>query len=393
MIFSNTLFLYSGIYYSIVSDDREVLRYGHYVTLNKYAIVPTACFIMLGFLLIIMAMWSLRSYTDPMMGHETYNLMRTIMSLVTIIFSLEAMRCRCISEGMLLLMAGLSSLIFSISEVSFGSTALSITYIFFSAGFLSSGYVFYKRKQMIITVGTLIFSSSILLPVFFSDQYDLITGVGFMVSGLVFLINGCYDTIRIGSGKELNRYVGYKDVCSKEEYAQMLVSTAGILSFATLSLVLGYYVLDTSGHSTSLYVVKFLLSIVVIMFGIYALGNGIVAEGLMMFILALSTLSGSVLSLMHIESPASLDMILSMVYIALSIGFFIKREILLFMTCVLIFIVLFMESFTHQAEMFEVAITILKVISAYIAIAALLFFETGKEVLPRNIRLRYREGA
>ncbi len=374
-------------------NDPGVLRYGHYVTLNRYAIVPTACFIMLGFLLLIMAVWSLRSYIDPMMGQETYNLIRTIMSLITIIFAVEAMRCRCISEGMLLMMAGLSSLIFSVSEANFGITALSITYIFFSAGFLSSGYVFYKRKQRMITFGTIIFSIATLLPLFLSNYYEIITGVGFMASGLIFILIGCYDTIKIGGGKEPLRYIGYKDVCSKEEYAHMLTSTAGILSFATLSLVLGYYVLGTSEHSTSLYVVKFLLSIVVVSFGVYALNRGIVAEGLMMFVLALSTLSVSILSLMHIEGPVSLDLILSMVYIVLTIEFFIKREGLLCITCLMIFLVLFMESFTHHAALLEVVITILKAVSAYSAIAALLFYETGKEVLPMNMHLRNKKRA
>lgn len=376
-----------------MTDHHGVLKYDHYVKLNRYAIVPTACFIMLGFLLVIMATWSLRSYIDPMMGQDTYNLIRTIMSLVTIIFAIEAMRCRCISEGILLLMAGLSSLIFSISEANFETAGLGITYIFFSAGFLSSGYVFYKRKQFIITSGTTVFSIATILPLFMSGHYDLITGVGFMVAGLIFIVNGCYDTVKIGWGKELKRYIGYKDLCNKKEYAHMLVSTAGILSFATLSMVLGYHVLDTSEHSTSLYVVKLLLSVVVVTFGIYALGHGIVAEGLMMFVLALSTFSAAVLSLAHIEFPASLNMILSIVYVALTIEFFMKKDGLLCMTCFLIFLVLFLESFTHQAASLELAITVLKAVSAYSAIAALLFFETGKEVLPRNIHLREKREA
>ncbi|MCK9323714.1 MAG: hypothetical protein M0P07_07185, partial [Candidatus Methanomethylophilaceae archaeon] len=116
-------------------------------------------------------------------------------------------------------------------------------------------------------------------------------------------------------------------------------------------------------------------------------------EGLMMFVLAISTFSAAILSLMHLEYPASLNMILSVVYIALTIEFFMKRDVLLFMTCLLIFLVFFLESFTEQAESLEVAITILKIVSAYSAIAALLFFETGKDVLPRNLHLSKKEVA
>lgn len=376
-----------------VPGGQSILRYDHYVKLNRYAIVPTACFIMLGSLLLIVAMWSLRSYIDPMMGQDTYNLMRTIMSLMIILFAIEAMRCRCISEGMLLLMAGLSSLIFSISESNFETSGFGITYLFFSAGFLSSGYVFYKRKQFFITLGTIVFSIATLLPIFMPDHYIIITGTGFMIAGLIFVLNGCYDTVKIGWGKEPKRYIGYKDLCSEDEYAHMLVSTAGILSFATLSLVLGYHVLDTGEHNVSLYIVKLLLSAVVISFGVYALSRGIIGEGLMMFVLAISTFSAAILSLMHLEYPASLNMILSVVYIALTMEFFMKRDVLLFMTCLLIFLVFFLESFTEQAESLEVAITILKIVSAYSAIAALLFFETGKDVLPRNLHLSKKEVA
>jgi hypothetical protein len=314
-----------------VDRNINILEYAHYSKLDINSTIPTVATILLGILTIIVGFYPLNQYFDfVILDSSTYAFTRLVFAVIVLIFSFIALYKRTITEGILLLLSGVSSLIFVLSEISLGIAGFSITYLFFTIAFLICAGIFLSRHQYLSGTASLIMSASIIIAVFVPDDiYDMVFGTGMMVSGSIFLTSGIKNLFTAGLDIDPKYRNCPIDGCSDGEYPHILVSTADILSFAMLSLVLGYYVLDTTGQSQQLYIVKILLSTIVMFFGVYAMGKGILDEGLMMFTVALSTFIFAVTHLLHVGGPIQFDLIMSFIMLAIAIEFAYKKDILM----------------------------------------------------------------
>lgn len=357
--------------------------YRHYVKSNLSSAIPSASMIVLGVLLMFMSIWALREYMPFYVDEYTYNIIRSTFSVFALLFAAIAMRAYCLSEGILLMIAGLSALTFAISELSFGASGFMISSLFFAMCFLICSLIFFLRKNYVITLSTLIIGVTVILGFLSSNKFNEVVGIGFGISGVMILLIGCFMCIRIGAKTE--DYVNDRTFRTEtpEEYAHVLIETVGMLSFATMSLVLGFYILDASGHSMNIYVVKLALSIIVLIFALYAIEHGIIAEGLMMLILSLSAFMFSITSILGMQGPLILDFILSFAYIPLTIQFLVKRKYMTAVLASLMFLMLFMEVFSHDAHMLEIPIMLVKIVSIYTAVTALLYYEAGISIMPK----------
>jgi hypothetical protein len=368
----------------VKDEDRKVLKYAHSTNVNAYVLIPTVAAIVLGLLIMTMAVGCLGHVIGIDIESDTYNVIRFVFACADMAFAYLAMKIRFISEGLLLLITGLSAAIFSVSETYFGMAGLNITYLFFSACFIVCCLAFRLRHNISATIGTGVFAITIVLGLLLPEYYSWISGVGFFVSGVVFFCRGSRNCIRLCAGQKLKHQVRYKDFCSQTEYAGILVSTAGVLCFAAMSFVMGFYIIDETGQSDSLYAVKLILSLIVLGFSMYGIGNGHLDEGLMMFTVSLSTFMFAVCSLFGYQGPLFLDLILSFSYLPLIVTAVIKRKYIMTLTALLLFMVMSMEMLTEDAEYLELVITILKIVTSYTAVAALLYYETGRDILPKR---------
>jgi len=375
-----------------MSDGGEALVYRHFASYDVNAIVSVASALLLGILTLLVGFQSLNQYLgliqlDPV----TFSMTRAVFAGFVLVFSMIAFSRRTITEGILLMLVGLSSLIFSISELSFGIAGFGLVQLFFIASYMTAGIVFLSRAQWMTAAASLTMSSTIVISVFLDgNAYDVVFGIGMMVSGALFMAKGLKNLIFVGLDRNLSEKPHMTGTDMPVEYAQILVSTAGILSFATLSLVLGYYVLDSTGQSLSLYIVKMIMSVIVMIFGVYALSKGILSEGLMMFIVAMSTFIFAITSILHIEGPMILDLVMSFVFLIIAAEFIIKRAPLMTITSILLFLLFFLEPFESLSEILEVITMAVKLISGYAAIAAWVLFDTGRNIVPRSLRRQAR---
>ncbi|MCK9323782.1 MAG: hypothetical protein M0P07_07525, partial [Candidatus Methanomethylophilaceae archaeon] len=264
-----------------MKDGQASLKYEYYVNFSQYALMPTAASTVIGILLILSSLESLAPYFGLNIDYVTFNIIKMVFAAITVIFSILILRVRQITEGVLLMLMGLSVMIFSIAELSFGYSELGIVILFFIAEFLACSIIFYVRKQYVYAIATMIFSIFAVFVNYTSNsEYNALFGLFVMMAGVIFLTFGLWSMISITSRKEYVRYISNKIFYSDAEYANVLVSTAGILAFATLSFVLGYHAIV--GKDTQFNLIKLMISILVLAFGVYAVNKGILTEGLMM---------------------------------------------------------------------------------------------------------------
>ena len=152
---------------------------------------------------------------------------------------------------------------------------------------------------------------------------------------------------------------------SPVEYAHSLVSTAGVLMFAILSLVLGYYVID---GDSSLYLVKIVMSVITMGFGLYALSRGIATEGMMMYAVAMITIVTSAAHIVHIPDTEYLGMVVSFVFIPLAYRFAREGDWMMSIASALLFAMFFLGPFVSDAAYLEVIVAVLKAVSCVMAI-------------------------
>ncbi len=371
-----------------MDDAGEMLHYKHFASYDVNAIIVAAGAIMLGLLTVLVGFYPLNQTAELVaISPAAFSLTRMIMAGIVMAFAVIALLIRAITEAILLMLSGLSSLIFAISELTFGIAGFSLAYLFFTVAYLAGGLIFLSRGQMMLAAAALIMSATIVLSVFLNGTaYGLVFGCGMMVSGLLFLIDGLLNFAKIGLDRRVRKAARPVDRCSSVQYSQVVVSTAGILSFAILSLVMGYYVLDTSGNFLSLYVVKMILAVIVLAFGTYARSRGILAEGAMMFVLALSAFIFALTGILHIEGPVPLDFVMSFIFLVVAAEFVVKHDVLMSVTAVLLFLLLFLESFETLSEVLELVTVAVKMISGYLAITAWIYYDTGRDLRPRKKR-------
>ncbi len=367
-----------------MKDGQASLKYEYYVNFSQYALMPTAASTVIGILLILSSLESLAPYFGLNIDYVTFNIVKMVFAAITVIFSILILRVRQITEGVLLMLMGLSVMIFSIAELSFGYSELGIVILFFIAEFLACSIIFYVRKQYVYAVATMIFSIFAVFVNYTSNsEYNALFGLFVMMAGVTFLTFGLWSMISITSGKEYVRYISNKIFYSDAEYANVLISTAGILAFATLSFVLGYHAII--GKDTQFNLIKLMISILVLAFGVYAVNKGILTEGLMMLALSVTTLVSSIFGILGLEELTAFNLIMSFTFIPLAVCFAIEKDYLLLFTAVLLFLVLFMESFMNSTLALELAINVLKIISGYYAIGSWIYYDTGREILPRSL--------
>ena len=141
-------------------------------------------------------------------------------------------------------------------------------------------------------------------------DYDGILGtVGYYAAGIIFFFQAVYRLFYFhiyGTlDSKLMRHVRSDD----GEYSHTLVGTAGVLSFSILSMILCYYVLDGS-HSSPFYVMKLILSLVVLIFAFYAMNHGVFSEGFLMLGISINIALFSVMHLFHLLRILMLNYIL-----------------------------------------------------------------------------------
>ena len=371
---SRWIYKESGMVVIPISSADGPMRYPHYSDLGRFAIAPTAGTFSLALLCLTSACAS--PWVVDILGLDQVATGALVMmcSFLAIAFSVVSMWARMITESILMLLMGVMTLIMSMSAVTTELTGFVIASLFFISGFATCAFIFNKKGQRLRFAACLIVCITLLASSLPTDHSAGISGIGYLACGILFLVSATWKTYKVCVLRKRYELDCPRMHQSPVEYAHSLVSTAGVLMFAILSLVLGYYVID---GDSSLYLVKIVMSIITMGFGLYALSRGIATEGMMMYTVAMITIVASAAHIVHVPDTEYLGLVVSFVFIPLAYRFAREGDWMMSVASVLLFAMFFLGPFISDAAYLEVIVAVLKAVSCVMAITSIVRYETG----------------
>lgn len=371
---SRWIYKESGMVVIPISSADGPLRYPHYSSLGRFAVAPTAGTFSLALLCLTSACNSPWAMEILGLDQVSTGALTMMCSFLAIAFAVVSMWARMITESILMLLMGVMTLIMSMSAVTTELTGFVIANLFFISGFATCAFIFKKRGQSLRFAACAVVCVTLLASSLPTGHSAGIFGIGYLACGSLFLLSAVWKTYKVCVLKKKYELDCPRMHQSPVEYAHSLVSTAGVLMFAILSLVLGYYVID---GDSSLYLVKIVMSVITMGFGLYALSRGIATEGMMMYAVAMITIVTSAAHIVHIPDTEYLGMVVSFVFIPLAYRFAREGDWMMSIASALLFAMFFLGPFVSDAAYLEVIVAALKAVSCVMAITSIVRYETG----------------
>ncbi len=364
---------------SRITDDFG--RYRYYSDLGKLALAPTIGAFILGMMCFMI---SVSSYFEILhittIPTDAIWVQTGLCTILVLIFAVATMWARLITESIMMMLLGVMHMIFFIS----GSTSgLIISNIFCITGLGTCVAVFLRKKQYWRFAACLALCVNIIIAGIQTELAGILIPMGYLIASVFFTLSGILKTYNVCVLKKTHRMDCTQIGQTAKEYAHTLVSTMGVLTFAILSLVLGYYVVD---GDSSLYMVKFGLAIATLAFGMYALHHGIVTEGMLMYVVSMITIVTSFMHMFHLGHVELFSFIVSFALLPLAYRFFKEGEWMMSIVCVLLFVMFSVGYYVEDAAYLELLIAMIKAVSCIVAIASILHHETGSNILGRMIK-------
>lgn len=141
-------------------------------------------------------------YLNSALGFTTmdaipYNIAKTVISLLVLMIAVLAFRQGDFNVGLLFLLAGSSTLTFSISFLTGNGTGLELLDFFLGVSALIAVGMAYKNKEWDFALAAFLFFLSTGLYIFLSgDAVYFMVGIPMLASGLVFLLSGIRNILR-----------------------------------------------------------------------------------------------------------------------------------------------------------------------------------------------------
>lgn len=336
--------------------------------LNKY-IMGMLCF---------MASLGASQFGLDLLGLDSnnFNVLMIPLAISSMLFVVLSFQNRDITGGIVLLVMGMSQLTNTVSALAFDAAGFTWQQIFFTAGFAVASYIYYTRKQ-IDTIPCALLCITILLSSLLNEHGSLVTTVGYWLCGSLYFVSASYRIYRHCVKKEVGDYMLIHMDESKLKYDDMLFNTAGIISFAILSMFLCFYIFDGS-TSVTLYIVKLVISSITLIFGLFSITHGFVDEGLLMFSTSLNMFIFSFMFLAGFPEPLFLSILTSMINLFLAFKFLQDRKKYIFaLMSMMLFVVFILEFFFTYARYMEVFLLVVRVLSGLIALCSWVEYETG----------------
>lgn len=298
------------------------------------------------------------------------------LAISALLFVMLSFRNRDITGGIVLLLISMSQLTNTVTSLAFDSPGITWQQVFFVIGFGAAAYIYHKRGQgdkysASVICLTLLFST------LFSDYSDQICGIGYLLCGMMYFMSASQRLYIYCVKKEPTKYLNQHMDETQDEYERMLFGTAGLLCFSILSLFICYYIIDGS-ESTTLQIVRIVISGVTLVFSLYSIKHGIIDEGVMMLCTSLNMLVFSIAALSGLSEPLIFNVLTSIIDLFLTFKFLQNRKTYVFaLISMALFVIFIMEFFFAYAEYMEAVLLLLKILTATVAICSWIEYETG----------------
>ncbi len=353
---------------------------------DEATFLSVTAFMLIGLLMIWAGLNYLNSFWDFMeVDDGAYDVTKSIISAFVLIFSIHMFSRNLVTEGMVVMFTGISSLSFSLGALLLNIQGYEVLDILFSIGIYIAAILFIGRKNYLLGIASLSFAVSISFAYAIkTDGLNVLVGAGLMMSGLFFAYYSLGNLILGETGKNIFRVTQNEMSAIAEKDRDRpfeLVIVAGMYTFATLTLLVGYEFLFVDYTSVPYCVAEFFLSLAVMSFALYALVRGMIPEGIMMLMFGLSCFIFATVVIFGYTPSGLVDIITSLILGITGIAFLLRKEAILSAISVLFFIGGISEAVFHMYVLGGVFIFVMGILAMYYALSRWILIETGKDIL------------
>jgi hypothetical protein len=359
-----------------MSEEKIYGDFGTYVSLTAFLVT--------GLLLIWSGVNYVNGYwhfmtTDP----NAYNLTKIIMSSFVAILALFMFSRYMITEGIMTLFISLSSLSFSIGSLLLNVSGYEVLDFMLSIGiYIASFMLLHRGNHMLGTAGLCLAVSISFAYLIKTDGLNVVTGGGLLASGIIMIYYASGNLILGDTGKNIMHVTQSHaaESAPKADGPYALTVVAGLYTFATMELLVGYQFIFVDYISIPYCVAEMLMALTLIMFAMFAVYKGMIPEGTLILMFGLSCLTFSTVALSGFSSSFLVDLMISAVIVVIGVAFVIRKDRMLGISALLFSA----GGFTEVAGYYlpgGILILAAGAIMFYYAVSRWIVMETGTEPL------------
>ena len=301
------------------------------------------------------------------------------VSVAVLLVSALAMYARMVTEAMLFILSGVSVLMFTVADMTFGEYSFVIANLFMLVGFSVAAFVFMRRGQYSRCVGTVMIGIALTLGPM--DGYGMIQSIGFIGSGLVFLATASKKTYRFCISGDVSIYRGYSSTQSTRQYLILLVESIGMMMMTFLTMIYNFGMLSHPG-TPEIQVVRLILASIALAFGVCGVLSGNKGTGTSLFLVSLYAILSTTLSVMGLGMPMLFNIVMATYCVVGACHNFNSREYLN-MTMTLVLMVNFLAGlFTADTGIIMLLAAVLKIATGLTAVTLWVEYETKLRLAP-----------
>ena len=294
-------------------------------------------------------------------------------SLLAISLSVAAAGSRAVTESVVLLLSGISAMIFSVADMASSTDGLLLVSAFMTVGLGTGAFISIRRGDVIRGTAAIAAASGFLL---LPAGADAAAHALLLISGLLFLGSGIRKAYVFGTRHEAKVSRRCNLTQNGSDYSAFLAKSMGVLLIAILTLMYG---INTVGYEqrAGLEMTRVVLCVVLMCFGTYSVYNGISSAGAFMFMTATYGLVSSVMNLTGTGAPGAFQQLVALSFVPVVWSTFRNRETVLFLISILMFAAFVLNPITGGGAAFTVADMMLKAVSCASAVTLWIAYDTG----------------
>ncbi|MGN0098753.1 MAG: hypothetical protein ACI38Y_05465, partial [Candidatus Methanomethylophilaceae archaeon] len=348
--------------------------------LNRAAPVLTVGMLLLSCLAFVSFVevnhWIIGDYwTDP----GCMDSLMLSVSAAVLLVSVLAMYARMVTEAMMFILSGVSVLMFTVADMTFGTHSFILANLFMFVGFSVASFVFMRRGQGWRCIGTLMLGIALTFGPM--DDTNIVASLGFLGSGIIFLVTAAKKSYRLCIGGSAKVYEGYSSTQSTRQYLILLVESVGLMIMTFLTLIYNFGTVSQPG-SPEIQTVRLILASIAMAFGVCGVLSGNKGTGTSLFLISMYAILSATLSIMGLEMPMLLNIVMAGYTVVGACHNFNCGEYLN-MTMALILMVNFLSGlFTTDTKVIVLLAAILKIATGMTAITLWIEYETKLRLAP-----------
>lgn len=353
----------------------------------SFALITGVPFLMMSMLLFWAGLFGFKGYLDifTVITPQAYHIIKIIFSSVVILFSIITVRSGWLTEGMVFMFIGVSSLSTSISA---GLRLAEVEQldVIYGLMIMACSVFMFRRKAIFRALASLFVGLALSIHYLVPLNIELFGPSLLVLSGILYFLYFGYVMYHTDDDKS---FVSERDKKGeKEGYVNdiyEMVVIVGCISIGLLFLFDGCaLVAGLEIGKTSIIVSMMMISFVATAIAIYASMKGELAEAVLIMMVSISYLFTSMSLIGGFETaPVAVEFITSLVIFPTMLSFYKRKNIILFVIATLAFIqgvfMVFMNIDFHFVSWYMI---IEGALCSYLAVSVWMIVELKREILP-----------